>query len=93
MFDRRGLRWSGQLIKMDSNRNLGKYGKQETRGAGKRKAKDRMARAFGEEVDEEKKGKTLLTKDKKTFRRNQTPGRAQWNRGIRRIFVLREVKL
>lgn len=37
-------------------------------GAGKRKAKERMARAFGEEADEGKKGKALLARDKKTFR-------------------------
>lgn len=53
MFDRRGLRWSGQPIKVDSNWNLGKYGKQEKRDAGKRKAKDRMGTAYAE-ADEEK---------------------------------------
>jgi len=63
------------------------------RGAEKRKAKDRMTRAFGEDADKDKKGKTLLAKDKKAFRCNQTPGRAQWNRRIRRIFLLREANL
>jgi hypothetical protein len=79
MFDSIGLRWCGQLIKMDSNRNLGKYGKQETRGAGKRKAKDGMARAFGEEANEEKKGRRCW---RRTRRRSDATGRQEGHNRI-----------
>jgi hypothetical protein len=48
--------------------SLSRYGKQELWGVGKKKTKEKKARAFGEEPDEEKKWKTLLTKDKKKFR-------------------------
>jgi hypothetical protein len=80
MFDRRGLRWSGQPIKVDSNWNLGKYGKQEKRDAGKRKAKDRMDRAFGEETDEQKMGRRCW---RRTRRRSDATRSMEGHNGIK----------
>jgi hypothetical protein len=56
MLDRRKLRCFVHLYEWIAIGNLGKYGKQELRGAGKRKNKDRMGRAYGE-VDCGKEGR------------------------------------
>jgi len=64
---------------MDSNKNLGKYGKQEKRSAVKRKAKDRKARAFGEEANEEKKGSRCW---RRTRRRSDATRRLEGHNGI-----------
>lgn len=79
MFDRRGLRWFGQLIKMVAIENLGKYGKQELSGAGKRKAKDRMARVFGEEADGDKNGRRCR---RRTRRHSGATRRLEGHNGI-----------
>jgi hypothetical protein len=47
MVDRRKLRWFEHLYKWIAIGNLGKYWKQDLRGEGKRKAKDRMGRTYG----------------------------------------------
>jgi hypothetical protein len=59
--------------------NLDKYGKQKLRGAGKRKAKDRMARAFGEEADEEAKGRRCW---RRTRRRSDATRRLEGHNRI-----------
>jgi hypothetical protein len=54
MVYRRNLRWLEHLYEWIAIGNLGKYWKKELRGAGKRKAKDRMGRAYRKLTEEKR---------------------------------------